>query len=88
VARLRYAVALVLTGKAARTYLSPKKRRPGFESLMADIESGRVTTVIAWSLDRLTRNARNMRARDEARVIEGGRPCPRTFNDWRWRSRW
>lgn len=63
-ARLRYAVALVLTGKAARTYLSPKKR-PGFESLMADIESGRVTAVIAWSLDRLTRNARDMRAREQ-----------------------
>ena len=87
-ARLRYAVALVLTGTAARTYLSPKKRRPGFESLMADIESGRVTAVIAWSLDRLTRNARDMRAAsNEARVIEGGRPCPRTFTDWRWRSR-
>ena len=64
-ARLRYAVALVLTGKAARTYLSPKKRRPGFGSLMADIESGRVTAVIAWSLDRLTRNARDMRAREQ-----------------------
>jgi DNA invertase Pin-like site-specific DNA recombinase len=65
VARLRYVVALGLTGKAARTYLSPKKRRPGFESLMADIESGRVTAVIVWSLDRLTRNARDMRAREQ-----------------------
>ena len=41
------------------TSAAGKKRRPGFEALMTDIESGRITAVIAWSLDRLTRNARD-----------------------------
>jgi DNA invertase Pin-like site-specific DNA recombinase len=42
------------------------KRRPGFEALMAAIESGAVDVVVAWSLDRLTRNRR-----DQLRLIEG-----------------
>lgn len=41
------------------------KRRPGFEAMLADIESGRVRVVIAWALDRLQRNRR-----DELRLYE------------------
>lgn len=47
---------------------SGKKRRPGFEALLADVEAGHVKAVIAWSLDRLTRNAR-----DRLRLLEAGR---------------
>jgi DNA invertase Pin-like site-specific DNA recombinase len=50
------------------TSAAGKKRRPGFEALMTDIESGRITAVIAWSLDRLTRNAR-----DRLRLLEVGK---------------
>lgn len=42
-----------------------KKRRPGFEALLADIVAGRVQAVIAWDLTRLTRNRR-----DTIRLIE------------------
>ncbi len=31
------------------------KRRPGFEALLADIESGKVDALVAWHLDRLLR---------------------------------
>lgn len=48
---------------------SGKKRRPGFEQLLDDITSGRVDVVVAWSLDRLTRN----RA-DTVRLIEACQP--------------
>lgn len=40
-------------------------RRPGFEELLAAIENGEVDAVVAWSLDRLTRNRR-----DTVRLIE------------------
>lgn len=42
-----------------------KKARPGFEALLRDIEQGRANAIIAWSLDRLTRNRR-----DTIRLIE------------------
>lgn len=42
-----------------------KRRRPGFEALLDDINTGRVTVIIAWALDRLQRNRR-----DELRLYE------------------
>ena len=44
-----------------------KVRRPGFERLVSLIGKGDVTTVIAWDLTRLTRNAR-----DTLRLVEAG----------------
>lgn len=41
------------------------KRRPGFDAMLAAIRDGRVDVVVAWSLDRLTRNRR-----DQLRLIE------------------
>ncbi|GAA3680840.1 recombinase family protein [Yimella lutea] len=41
------------------------RRRPGFEALLSDIESGAVGVVVAWALDRLQRNRR-----DELRLWE------------------
>lgn len=42
-----------------------KRKRPGFEAVLADVESGRAQVVIAWALDRLQRNRR-----DELRLYE------------------
>lgn len=42
-----------------------KKTRPGFEAVLRAIESGAATVVVAWALDRLTRNRR-----DTVRLIE------------------
>jgi site-specific DNA recombinase len=42
-----------------------KRRRPAFEQLMADVEAQRIDTIVALSLDRLTRNRR-----DQLRLIE------------------
>lgn len=42
-----------------------KKTRPGFENVLRDLEAGRATVVIAWALDRLTRNRR-----DTVRLVE------------------
>lgn len=42
-----------------------KRHRPDFERLLAAIETGRYKAVIAWALDRLTRNAR-----DRLRLVE------------------
>lgn len=42
-----------------------KRKRPGFEAVLADVEQGRATVVVAWSLDRLQRNRR-----DELRLYE------------------
>jgi site-specific DNA recombinase len=42
-----------------------KKPRPGFDALLAAVESGDVDVIVAWSLDRLTRNRR-----DTVRLIE------------------
>ncbi|HET6755541.1 MAG TPA: recombinase family protein, partial [Jiangellaceae bacterium] len=42
-----------------------RRTRSGFEALLDDIETGRAGAVIAWSLDRLTRNRR-----DTVRLIE------------------
>ncbi|MFC4554180.1 recombinase family protein [Georgenia faecalis] len=39
--------------------------RPGFEALLSDVAAGRAGAVIAWNLDRLTRNRR-----DTVRLIE------------------
>ena len=36
-----------------------KRRRPAFEQLMADVEAQRIDTIVALSLDRLTRNRRD-----------------------------
>lgn len=41
------------------------RRRPGFEALLADIETGQANVVVAWALDRLQRNRR-----DELRLWE------------------
>ncbi|MEQ7124721.1 recombinase family protein [Actinopolymorpha sp. B11F2] len=45
-----------------------KRQRPGFERLMAAVEAGQVDAVVAWSFDRLTRNAR-----DRLRMVEAGK---------------
>src|SRR6478609_585726 len=42
-----------------------KKKRPGFEAILSAIAEDRATVVIAWALDRLSRN----RA-DELRLVE------------------
>ena len=47
------------------TSAAGRKRRPGFEQLMADIEADHIDTIVALSLDRLTRNRR-----DQLRLIE------------------
>lgn len=47
------------------TSAAGKARRPGFDALLEDVDAGRVQAVIAWSLDRLTRNRR-----DTIRLIE------------------
>jgi site-specific DNA recombinase len=44
-----------------------KRVRPGFEAVLAAIESGEADAVIAWDMTRLTRNRR-----DTVRVIELG----------------
>lgn len=38
---------------------SGRKRRPGFVALLEDIRAGEADVVVAWTLDRLTRNARD-----------------------------
>lgn len=45
-----------------------KRKRPGFDAMLAAIESGKVGAVVAWSLDRLQRNRR-----DELRLYEACR---------------
>jgi DNA invertase Pin-like site-specific DNA recombinase len=35
------------------------KKRPAFDAMLRAIENGEIDTVVAWSLDRLTRNARD-----------------------------
>ena len=47
------------------TSASGKVRRPGFEAMLQQIEAGQVDAVVAWTLDRLTRNRR-----DTVRLIE------------------
>jgi len=47
------------------TSASGKVRRPGFEALLQQIDTGQVDAVVAWALDRLTRNRR-----DTVRLIE------------------
>jgi site-specific DNA recombinase len=44
---------------------SGRKKRAGFEAMLADIAKGEVGAVVAWSLDRLQRNRR-----DELRLYE------------------
>ena len=41
-------------------------KRPAFRKLLADVESGEIGAVVAWSLDRLARNARDRLALVEA----------------------
>jgi site-specific DNA recombinase len=47
------------------TSAAGKKTRPGFERLLQAVEDGSANVVIAWALDRLTRNRR-----DTVRLIE------------------
>ena len=47
------------------TSAAGKKTRPGFERLLQAVEDGAAQVVIAWALDRLTRNRR-----DTLRLIE------------------
>jgi site-specific DNA recombinase len=47
------------------TSAAGRKARPGFERLLTAAETGQVKVVIAWALDRLTRNRR-----DTVRLIE------------------
>lgn len=47
------------------TSAAGKKTRPGFERLLEAVENGSAKVVIAWALDRLTRNRR-----DTVRLIE------------------
>lgn len=47
------------------TSAAGRKPRPGFERVLAAIENGSVHVVVAWALDRLTRNRR-----DTLRLIE------------------
>ena len=49
------------------TSAAGKKRRPGFENILAAIEAGEVQAVVAWDMTRLLRNLR-----DTVRVIELG----------------
>lgn len=42
-----------------------KRKRPGFEAMLAAVDAGQAEVVIAWSLDRLQRNRR-----DELRLYE------------------
>lgn len=42
-----------------------RKKRPGFEKLLHDVEAGAVTVIVSLALDRLTRNRR-----DQLRLIE------------------
>lgn len=44
------------------------KERPEFERLLTEVEKGRVSAVIVWHLDRLTRSIRDL-----TRVIEAGK---------------
>jgi site-specific DNA recombinase len=46
---------------------SGKRKRPGFEAVLADIAAGRAEAVIAWDWTRLSRNAR-----DTLRLLELG----------------
>jgi site-specific DNA recombinase len=41
-------------------------KRPAFKKMLADIDSGEINAVVAWSLDRLARNARDRLALVEA----------------------
>lgn len=41
-------------------------KRPAFKEMLADIETGEIKYIVAWSLDRLTRNARDRLAMVEA----------------------
>jgi DNA invertase Pin-like site-specific DNA recombinase len=42
------------------TFTGTTMDRPGFRRLMADIEMGRVETLVVWRLDRLGRTARGL----------------------------
>ena len=48
--------------------------RPGFEAVLADLKAGRADAVIAWNLDRLTRNRR-----DSVRLIETSQEASATI---------
>jgi site-specific DNA recombinase len=47
---------------------SGKRKRPGFEALIARIAAGQTRIVVAWNLDRISRNAS-----DRLRLLEAGR---------------
>ncbi|MGH3096475.1 MAG: recombinase family protein, partial [Streptosporangiales bacterium] len=46
-----------------------KKPRPQFDAMLASVERGEIDAIVAWSLDRLTRNRR-----DQLRLIETCEP--------------
>lgn len=56
------------------TSASGKVKRPGFEALLAGLTQGRYSVVVAWSLDRLTRNRR-----DTVRLIEAAQAANATI---------
>lgn len=47
------------------TSAAGKRRRPRFDALLADVEAGAVDTIVALSMDRLSRNRR-----DDLRIVE------------------
>lgn len=51
------------------TSAAGRVRRPGFDALLEDVTVGRADTIIAWSMDRLSRNRR-----DSLRLIETCQP--------------
>lgn len=56
------------------TSASTGRKRPGFEAMLADLQAGRARVVIAWNLDRITRN----RA-DTVRLIESAQAANATI---------
>src|SRR5205823_5844871 len=52
------------------TSAAGKVARPGFETLLSGLNAGRWDAVVAWNIDRLTRNRR-----DTLRLIEMGQRC-------------
>lgn len=58
--RLGWRIGAVYTDNDLTAYSG--KPRPGFRALLADIEAGRVDSVVAWHVDRLYRHPRDLEA--------------------------
>jgi site-specific DNA recombinase len=56
---------IVATHSDNDTSAAGSKKRPGFDATMRAVENGDADAVIAWALDRLTRNRR-----DTLRLVE------------------